>query len=452
MNTSANRRPASQQRAEIERRFIAAVIKDNEDERRQECLKLPPSAFDDFALGAVWREIVEADTYEDAAKTRNVRPFFAHATAGEEYENDRDEMFVGWLKSEGIGFAQKWIAALPAPTTKANLLARLQSRRFNHAVAPVEPTPRFLINGSSVCTAGNLTNLIAQAKAGKTAAIAAMIAAAICAEHGDSERDTLGITATAPGSKRLLHFDTEQAPFDHDQLVRRMLRRAGVAEPPAWLDSYGLAGFSAAELRRVLVLTMKDAQAHGGVFAVILDGTADLVVDVNDAAECNAFVAELHALAIEHDCPIVNVVHENPGQDGGKMRGHLGSQLERKAESNLRLRKSEEITVVFSEKMRRAPILEKDGPRFRWSDADGMHVSCLSAGATRDNAKCERLRDQAEAVFDAAGAKALSWSELRAGIAKSEGIGPSGAGKRFDAMSALGVIVKDAVGLWRISP
>ena len=302
----------------------------------------------------------------------------------------------------------------PTPTiTNANLLIQLHARRFDFAVVPVEPIPRFLINGRSVCTAGNLTNIIAQAKAGKTAVVAAFIAAAICAEYGDTERDTLGITATAPGSKRLIHFDTEQSIFDHDQLVRRAMRRAGVDTPPAWLDSYSCAGFSAAELRQSLTCTMTDAQTAGGVFAVIIDGTADLVNDVNDAEECNAFVAELHALAIKHDCPIVNVVHENPGGNDGKMRGHLGSQLERKAESNLRLKKSEEITVIFSEKMRRAPILEKDGPRFRWSNEAGMHVSCESIGKTKDDAKLEALRDEAESAFHQAKKDTLSWREMK---------------------------------------
>ncbi len=106
---------------------------------------------------------------------------------------------------------------------------------------------------------------------------------------------------------------------------------------------------------------MESAHDFNGLFAVIVDGVADLVLDVNDAKECNALVAKLHALAIKYDCPdrIICVIHENPNADTGKMRGHLGSQLERKAESNLRLRKKEDVTVVFSDRQRRrAPILE----------------------------------------------------------------------------------------------
>lgn len=333
-----------------------------------------------------------------------------------------------------------------------SLLERAEERLFNFANPPVEPIPRFLINGSAVCTPGNLTNIIAQAKAGKSAFIGAKIAAAICAGNEDVTRDTLGVTATAPGRKILVHFDTEQSLVDHDQLIRRALSRAGVDAKPSWLRSYGLAGFRVDEVREMLAAVLWQAQDDGGLFAVIIDGVADLASDVNDAKECNALVSELHNLAIKYDCPIISVIHENPGSDFGKMRGHLGSQLERKAESNIRLRKNGEITVVFSEKMRRAPIFEKDGPRFAFSKEAGMHLSTASLGRSRDDAKREKLHDQAEAVFLAAGVPSLSWAAMREGIAKSDGIGISGAGKRFDAMKALGVIKKNEVGHWSLAP
>lgn len=399
----------------IEARFIAAVIKDGEGTRWQECRMLPPYTFTNHNHGKAWKTITTAANYEEAASALTVRPFFANKTIGTDYLSDREEMYFYWARTKGIGFTstQEWLAALPATTTNANLFVRLHARRFDFAAAPEEPIPRFLINRRSVCTAGNLTNIIAQAKAGKTTVVAAAIAAVMCAEYGDTGRDTLGITATAPSSKRLIHFDTEQSIFDHDQLVRRAMRRAGVDKPPTWLDSYSCAGFSATELRQLLKRTMNDAQTAGGVFAVIIDGTADLVIDVNDAKECNPFVAELHALAIKHDCPIINIVHENPNQQNGKMRGHLGSQLERKAESNLRLKKSGEITVIFSEKMRKAPILEKDGPHFRWSNEAADHVSCETAGKTKDDAKREALREEAQSAFVEAKKDALRWSEMK---------------------------------------
>ena len=434
----------------IEARFIAAVIKDDEGTRWQACRKLPPDAFTDYNLGKVWKTITTAATYAEAATARTVLPFFANETTGIDYENDRAELFFNFAKTKGLSFTSspEWLAILPTTTTNANLLVRLHARRFDFAAGPAEPIPRFLINGRSVCTAGNLTNIIAQAKAGKTAVVAAFIAAAICAEYGDTERDTLGITATAPSSKRLIHFDTEQSIFDHDQLVRRAMRRAGVDTPPAWLDSYSCAGFSAAELRQSLTRTMTDAQANGGVFAVIIDGTADLVNDVNDAKECNPLVSELHALAIKHDCPIINIVHENPNGTAGKMRGHLGSQLERKAESNLTLTKSDGITVIFSEKMRKAPILKKDAPRFRWCDKAADHVSCETAGSLREADSLADLRDLADEVFSGT---TLRHGEACEKIEKARRVGKKAGEKWFTLMRKGNVIYNIGMGVWGIN-
>jgi hypothetical protein len=233
--------------------------------------------------------------------------------------------------------------------------------------------------------------------------------------------------------------------FDHDQLIRRSLRRADVDGSPAFLESYGCAGLSSVELRQSLKIIAKSAQQRGGVYAIVIDGTADLVVDVNDAAECNAFVAELHALAIECGCPIINIVHENPGQDGGKMRGHLGSQLERKAESNIRLRKVEEVTTIFSEKMRKAPILEKDGPRFYWSDAAGMHVSAPSEGTLREADSVSDLRDLAAEVFSG---NRLRYAEVCEKIEKARRVGEKASEKWFTRMKKAHVIQKTGMGLW----
>jgi hypothetical protein len=335
-------------------------------------------------------------------------------------------------------------------SSRRTLRDRYTARAFRQEPAPEPAEPRIFIAGKPVCTPGNITNIIAQAKAGKTAYLGALIAAALAADASREDRDTLGITAKAPGLRALIHIDTEQSVYDHDQLIRVALRRAGVDTAPDWLQSYALAGFDAPDLRLVFRELLVRAHRKGGVYAVILDGAADFVRDVNAPEECNPFVAELHGLAIEHDCPIITVVHENPGQDAGKMRGHLGSQLERKAESNLRLRKNDEITTVFSEKMRRAPILEKDGPRFKWAPQDMMHMSCGSAGTSKDEVKRDKLLDLATAVFEHAGKRSLRYAEFLRIMAELRKISPSYAEDKFTEMKKLGVLRKDVIGSWSI--
>ena len=62
------------------------------------------------------------------------------------------------------------------------------------------------------------------------------------------------------------------------------------------------------------------------------------------------------------------------------------------------------------------------------------------------------MREEAEAVFQDAGAVALTWSQLRDGAAKMRGIEPKGGIKRFELMKESGVISKDEMGLWRLKP
>jgi len=355
-------------------------------------------------------------------------------------------------------------ASQPGTERNDKLWAEICARSFQVEQAIPQPPARFLIDGKGVCTPDNLTSVIAQAKAGKSAFISAMLAAVFLAdakERGidlpeDFTPDTLAVTAAMPEGLPILHIDTEQSPADHDRSIRRALKRAGLQVPPPGFSSLRLAGLSTEALRRALREILRRLCPVGKAFAVFIDGGADFVANVNDPDESKEFVAELMSLATTYHCPIITVVHENPGNpenSTGKMRGHFGSELERKAESNIRLRKDRDgITVVFAEKMRGAPISEDKGPRFQWSDGAGMHVSTSTKATTRDDKKRESMREEAEAVFQDAGAVALTWSQLRDGAAKMRGIEPKGGIKRFELMKGSGVISKDEMGLWRLKP
>lgn len=250
----------------------------------------------------------------------------------------------------------------------------LSDRKFDPGAEIVKARVVWSLGGVPLSTAGNLTQITAQSGVGKSAVVGAMIAAAMTAP--EYQQDTLAFVGPNLEKLPLLHFDTEQSKGDFQMLLHRSLRRAGVANFPAWLHSYHLTGLSAAECRQAIeVAISQHARKAGGIFAIIIDGWADLVEDPNDGKECFPFVARMHALAIKHDCPIVGVLHLNPGKDSAKSRGHLGSQLERKAETVLQLEMNEDlVTAMYSTKKRGAPIRKDDGPRFSWNDDRGMHT------------------------------------------------------------------------------
>jgi hypothetical protein len=327
------------------------------------------------------------------------------------------------LRRQGFGSAPKkktvsdWMGEPPgvepspneeAPTTDTEedkIRRMLRARAFDDAAEPPPLVPLFTLAGIVICTPGNLTSITAQAKVGKSSFVAAMMAAAMA--DPDAQTDLLSLTGYNQHGKAMIYFDTEQSPYHFWHAVNRAKRRARVASKPEWLSAFRIADLPAHMSRKAVAIHMADvAEVFGGIHAVVIDGVADLVMDVNDAEECNSLVAELHTLAIRYDCSIVCVIHKNPG--GDKVRGHLGSQLERKAETNLSLDKEDGVTVVWSAKQRGASIDKKDAPRFAWDDQLKMHASVQPEN--RPTSKVAELLELAEAVLKPG--EAMRWAQL----------------------------------------
>lgn len=332
------------------------------------------------------------------------------------------------------------------PETEEEKIRRLLSARaFDMNREPPPLRPVFELGGVVICTPGNLTAITAQAKVGKSALVSALTAASMT-DPSNEEADLLTAKGFNAHGKGLLYFDTEQSPDDFWHAVNRAKRRACVDFVPDWLHAYSIADLPAGIGRKAVSVAMEDAAAmHGGVFAVIIDGVADLVLDVNSAEECNGIVAELHMLAIKHDCPILGVIHKNPGSE--KVRGHLGSQLERKAETNLTLDKEDGVTVVWSAKQRRAPIDKKTGPRFAWSDQLKMHVTVPAAEF--QSAKPRALADLEVLVAEIfEGGKRFRYSEIVREIERARDRPTSTAKKQTNLMIREGLIAGPEMGYY----
>ena len=87
---------------------------------------------------------------------------------------------------------------------------------------------------------------------------------------------------------------------------------------------------------------------------VVIDGIADLQRNTNDLEESDALVTELMALSTLAETHILCVLHTNPGSD--QARGHLGSSLQRKAETVLFVHRVGETSVVEPQFCRNEPF------------------------------------------------------------------------------------------------
>lgn len=302
-----------------------------------------------------------------------------------EHEGDYNKAAKA-LSEKGYGekghhdWRQETTSAVPKPKEPevekekekpSSIFEFLDSRAYvNGREVPVEPDI-YTLGGIGIARPGNIGIIKAQPGVGKSSFLAACLAAPM-AKIG---MDTLRVHSNNETGGALIHIDTEQSRGDHYIMVNRTLRRAGMETAPDWFKSYCLTGL---DYRRVRGYTIDLINAcmdkYGSIHSVWLDGIADMLDSPNNEEAANQLVTEVHDLAGSYRCPIWSVIHLNPGSME-KGRGHLGSQLERKAETVLTMEREDEIVRVWTSKRRRAGINKGQAVQFEWSPGLSMHVT-----------------------------------------------------------------------------
>jgi hypothetical protein len=263
-------------------------------------------------------------------------------------------------------------------STKAppTLRERAYNLRFDPDEVPPPDEVCMTIGEIPIAARGNLTVPQGKSKVGKSAVICSMLGAAhrgTYSAHGD----TLCIDWQGEAKGAILHLDTEQSRADWHALVNRGLTRSGVPELGDRLVSLPLVMFARSERLEILKQSLAyESERMGCVDLVIIDGIADLCGSPNDEQEALQLVSEVQALAQQYHCAIVCVIHENPGTQDAKTRGHLGSELNRKAFANLRIDKDAETSVstLYGIDMRKRDIPKEQGFCFAWDERAGMHT------------------------------------------------------------------------------
>ena len=231
------------------------------------------------------------------------------------------------------------------------------------------------VNDVPLGTQGNLLCITGGGGTGKSNYVAALIAGAVKPENAEGI-DTLGVSIEGnPKGKAVLFYDTEQSEVQLYKNVSTLLRRCGRDTMPEWFKAYCLTGMSRKERLKSIVLSMdKFHYQYGGIHLVVIDGIADLIRCANDEAESIAVVEELYRLAGIYNTCIVTVLHFIP--NGLKLRGHLGSELQRKAAAILSIEKDTNpaVSVVKALKVRDGSPLDVPLMQFAWDKEKAMHA------------------------------------------------------------------------------
>ena len=135
------------------------------------------------------------------------------------------------------------------------------------------------------------------------------------------------------GNGHLLHIDTEQGLWHCQKVFKRPLTM------DSSINTNNYHTFGLRSIDHKMRIDFIDYYLENKIkkpSLIIIDGIADLCSDANSIIESNALVQRLMEWSAKYKCHIINVIHQNYGsQKFGT--GHLGSFLEKKAETVIAL-------------------------------------------------------------------------------------------------------------------
>ena len=280
------------------------------------------------------------------------------------------------------------------------------------------------VNGVPVGTCDNLFCLTGGEGVGKSNFVAAIISGTISESALDAER-TLGLTIIPnPSGKAVILFDTEQSEHQLYKNVRKAVKRAYLDDKPDFFHAYHLSEQSRKE-RLDIIRTALDMNfhQHKGIQLVIIDGVADLVRSANDELESVDVIDELYRLAGFYHCCIVCVLHFVP--NGVKLRGHIGSELQRKAAGILSIEKDTNpaYSVVKCIKVRDGSPLDIPMMSFGWDKKEDMFVYMgVKSKEDKERQKINDLKSIAQGIFEKA--DKLAYGEMVKAIVDAMEIQP----------------------------
>lgn len=191
------------------------------------------------------------------------------------------------------------------------------------------------VNGTTIATVGNFSASTGKPKSKKTFNVSAIVASAL------TDKEVLNYrTSLPPGKNRILYVDTEQSRPHCQIVLKRIMALAGLPQDKddIPLDFLVLREFSPEQRRAVIECALEERKDYG---LVIIDGIRDLLRDINNPGESIDVINDLMRWSSSNDLHIHTVLHLNKADDN--TRGHVGSELNNKAESILQITKNAEF-------------------------------------------------------------------------------------------------------------
>jgi hypothetical protein len=212
------------------------------------------------------------------------------------------------------------------------ILDKLSQRKYKSDSSIPTQNIVFTINEKTIGTLQSFVCFQGLPKQGKTLYVTSAIASAYC--YGDM----FGMKLNFPqGRERLCYIDTESSDYDYYINLTRIQNLMNRNCLPENFDSFLFREDEPAEIKKMIEIYL---QHHPDCSILVIDGVLDLISDFNSVEQSFYLVQWLKKLTKHHDLLVVLVLHL--GKKEQNSIGHIGSYLDRKSQSVLKIEKNKE--------------------------------------------------------------------------------------------------------------
>lgn len=212
----------------------------------------------------------------------------------------------------------------------------IENRKFKRNHKPATEKVIFSIAGKTIGCSQSFVCFSGSPKQGKSLFVTSAIASAF------TTWDIFGMKINFQDDrKRLCYVDTESSDFDFYRTLERIRKQTLLDQLPHNFDALAVREDTPGDIQKVLEYYL---EMNKDCSILVLDGILDLIQDFNNVSESFMLVQWLKKITKKYDLLIICVLHL--GKKDGSTIGHIGSFLDRKSQSVLKVEKNKDKKTI----------------------------------------------------------------------------------------------------------
>jgi hypothetical protein len=217
-----------------------------------------------------------------------------------------------------------------------DLHEKLQQRKYKQNFTIPDENIIFTINGKNIGCTQSFVCMQGLPKAGKSLFITSAISSAF------TPYDIFGMKINFPiDRKKICYCDTESSDFDYYNVLERIRLQIGLTNLPAGFDSFLFREDSPKDILDMLEIYLSE---NLDCSILVIDGILDIISDFNSVEQSFFLIQWLKKITKVYNILVLCVLHL--GKKDQNSIGHIGSYLDRKAQSVLKIEKNKEKKTI----------------------------------------------------------------------------------------------------------